>query len=206
VNGTPVDPNVQEIARRTEHVQGWLLPHAALHLYHLCRNVASEHVAVELGSWRGLSTAYMAGGMRDGHGGKLVAVDTWAGTVNEPIHEAMLAGYGKDQLYEEFLANMRQAGVDAHIEPLRMTTREAALSWKRGCCISVLHIDAGHDYGDVREDFELWSPFVVDGGYIVFDDVPSWLGPTRVVSELPRWYRASVVTPNKLTFQKRLRG
>jgi hypothetical protein len=49
----------------------------------------------------------------------------------------------------------------------------------------LLYIDADHIYESVREDFYNWAPHVAEGGYIVFDDVPSWPGPTQLVAELP---------------------
>lgn len=40
----------------------------------------------------------------------------------------------------------------------------------RGANIDVLFIDGGHSYSDVIKDFEMYSPLVNIGGYIVFDD------------------------------------
>ena len=54
----------------------------------------------------------------------------------------------------------------------------------------------------MRADFEHWSPFVVPGGYIVFDDVPSFPGPTRLVTELPRWYSYFAASPNQWWVRK----
>jgi MMP 1-O-methyltransferase len=40
------------------------------------------------------------------------------------------------------------------------------------------------------------------GGYVVFDDVPSWPGPTRLASELPASYRRIYMGWNICVFQK----
>lgn len=184
-------------------VQGWLsLELTAPLLYRLAFEANPAELVVELGSWKGLSTLWFAAGVADRGRGRVIAVDTWKGSADELMHSELLAGYGEDQLYREFLDNMARAGVANWIEPLRSTTRAAALAWRRGVSIGVLHIDAGHSYDDVRAEFELWSPLVVDGGFIVFDDVPSWLGPSRVVSELPPWYRVAAMPPNKWVVQK----
>lgn len=115
-------------------------------------------------------------------------MDTWSGTTTEPGHAELLTGYGPDQLYQEFLGNMQRLGLQDTVVPIRSNTLSAARQWQHGTSISLLYIDASHEYANVRADFEHWSPNVVDGGVIVFDDVPSWPGPTRLVTELPSWY------------------
>jgi cephalosporin hydroxylase len=81
-----------------------------------------------------------------------------------------------------------------------MTTLQAARRWDRGTSIGLLHVDADHSYEGVRADFEHWAPHVVRGGLVVFDDVPSWPGPTRLVTELPRWFRFYAATANQSVF------
>lgn len=48
--------------------------------------------------------------------------------------------------------------------------------------ISVLHLDGNHDEAAVAEDFSLWSPHVLPGGWIIFDDYnwPHGDGPRNV--------------------------
>lgn len=186
----------------TASVQGWLDPVTAVALYRLARQAPRATDVVELGAWRGLSVIWLAAGVQDRGGGHVYAVDTWAGTATSQVHQEILANYGEDQLYEEFCTNLARCAVADCVTPLRMSTRDAALQWSRGCSIGVLHIDASHEYRHVREDFELWAPYVVANGLIVFDDVPSWAGPTRLVSELPAWYRVVATPPNKWIVQK----
>lgn len=197
-----VGPRLREIGPRLGAIQGWLTPQCAGTLYRLVRFVAPTPVVVELGAWKGRSSACIGYALRDRGGGRLVSVDTWKGSADEPQHRELLAGYDDDQLYREFLANVEREGLADLVEPWRMTTLEAADRWDRGITIGLLYIDAGHSYAEVRSDFERWSPFVVDGGLIVFDDVPSWEGPTRLVSELPRWYRLVETSPNQVTYTK----
>ena len=191
-----------EIGPAIDAIDGWLDPKAGAVLYQLARVAAPTPSVVELGSWKGRSTAWLAHGLRDRGGGRVVAVDTWAGTQNEPDHAQQLAGYAPDQLYREFLDAIRRQGLETMVEPWRMSTLEAARRWDRGVSIGLLHIDADHAYDAVRADFEHWAPFVVRGGLVVFDDVGSWSGPTRLVTELPRWYRFYASSPNQFVFIK----
>lgn len=195
-----VRARLAEIGPGIEAIDGWLDPNAGGVLYQLARFMAPQPLVVELGSWKGRSTCWLAHGVRDRGTGSVVAVDTWAGTANEPDHASRLAGYGPDQLHGEFLDNLRRQGLESVVEPLRMTTLEAARRWDRGTSIGLLYIDADHAYEAVRSDFEHWSPHVVRGGFVVFDDVPSFFGPTRLTTELPRWFRLYATMRNQYVF------
>jgi citronellol/citronellal dehydrogenase len=194
---------LKEIGPAIQEIQGWLDGNAGGVLYQMARFQSPTAVVVELGSWKGRSTAWLAQGLRDRGVGKVFAVDTWRGTETEAQHRDLLAGYGPDQLYAEFLDNMRRLGVADVVEPLRATTLQAAAIWPHGTTIGVLHIDASHEYEDVKADFEAWHRYVVPGGFIVFDDVPSWPGPTRFVKELPVEYEYFTTTPNQYWVRKR---
>ena len=180
---------LQEIGNAIEPIQGWLDHNAGAVMYQMALAQTASPVIVELGSWKGRSTAWLASGVRDRGTGYVVAVDTWKGTPGESKHTDLLKGYAPEQLFDEFTANMAHLGLTERIEAWRMTTLEAARRWDRGPIISILHVDAGHEYADVRTDFEHWAPHVAPGGFIVFDDVPGWPGPSRVVTELPHWYQ-----------------
>ncbi|MDZ4811767.1 MAG: class I SAM-dependent methyltransferase [Pseudomonadota bacterium] len=186
-----------EIVELTRSIQGWAHASSLVALYDLALQTPNGSMLVELGSWKGLSAAWMGTALKDRGHGRLFAVDTWSGTTTEPGHAELLAGYGPDQLYQEFLGNMQRLGLQDTVVPIRSNTLSAARQWQHGTSISLLYIDASHEYADVRADFEHWAPNVVDGGVIVFDDVPSWPGPTRLVTELPSWYRWVRATPNQ---------
>ncbi len=196
-----VDQRIEEIQALTAPIQGWLNPEAGAAMYNFVRNHAEGGVVVEIGSWKGLSTVWLGCGVKDRGHGRVYCVDTWQGS-DEPEHTRLLQGYGENQLYDEFMANMENVGLSDFIVPIKMTSLEAAGKWEEGPSIGFLHIDAGHEYKYVREDFEIWSPFVKPGGFVVFDDVPNWPGPTQVVWELPRWYRWVGIAPNKWIVQK----
>ncbi len=191
-----------ELIELTRSIQGWAHPHSLATLYDLAQQAPKDSNIVELGSWKGLSAGWIGSGLKDRGHGRMFAVDTWSGTPTEGEHAELLKDYGADQLYQEFLGNMQRLGLQDTVSPLRMDTRQAARQWPHGTSISLLYIDAGHEYADVRADFEHWAPNVIDGGVIVFDDVPTWPGPTRLITELPSWYRWVKATPNHGIFVK----
>jgi hypothetical protein len=74
-----------------------------------------------------------------------------------------------------FVANIRRASVDGQVIPMIMTSKEAARDWRQP--IRLLWIDGDHRYESVKEDFQLWEPFLVDGGIIALHDTIRKKGP-----------------------------
>jgi predicted O-methyltransferase YrrM len=192
---------LRHIQRQTAQIQGWLSPQAGGMLYLLARFFAPNASVVELGAWKGRSTVWLASAIKDRGQGCVYSVDTWFGTPSEQIHQQLLRDYGSDDLYREFQRNLERVRLTAQVSPLRMTTMDAAIHWS-GSPIGMLLIDADHSYGAVKADFDHWSSFVMPGGFIVFDDVPSWPGPTRVVSRLPEVYEWVAAPPSQWIVKK----
>lgn len=200
-----INDRIIEIIHSVEGIQGWMDSTSGAFLYHIARFSAPKPLIVELGSWKGLSTAWLASGIKDRGEGMVYAVDTWKGSPGEDLHQNMLREYEENQLHEEFISNIARLGLSDYVTPVLSDTGLAARKWisqYNEANIGLLFIDASHDYASVRRDFEYWSPMVLPWGFVVFDDVPSWPGPTRVVSELPQWMVKSGEGPNIWIGQK----
>jgi len=123
---------------------------------------------VELGSWAGLTTSYLATACRVRGEGRVHAVDTFEGTKEGGGHYSSIAKYDGSTL-AAFEANIRRAGVENLVKLMVDRTNEAAPRY-RGRPIRLLLIDADHSFDAVKSDFQLWSPMVMPGGLIVFHD------------------------------------
>lgn len=177
-----------EIREKVVNVQGWLYPEAGEVLHDLAKQTPLPF-AVELGSWKGLSTIWTACGLQgrvSDHGrGRLYAVDTWQGSVDEQIHADLIKETGgPDMLFEHFLANIVAAGLLLTVVPVRSTTDAALHRVEVPAQIGLLFIDASHQEDAVLSDYRSWSERVVSGGFVVFDDVPCWPGPTKIAREV----------------------
>ena len=164
-----------EVARRVEGIGGWLTPREGRLLYDLARRCTGRGVIVEIGSWKGKSTIWMASGSRRGAGVKVHAIDPHTAESDN------LATQSAVPTLEEFTRNIRSAGLDDLVVPLVTTSAEAASHFSHP--VELIFIDGAHDYASVALDLDLWFSKVVDGGTIAFHDTVAWEGPRRLVAE-----------------------
>jgi cephalosporin hydroxylase len=133
---------------------------------------------VEIGSWKGCSSSYMAVEIHNsGKNIKFDCVDTWQGTQigdDKSIHEQdpdVAAGV----LYERFLSNIDR--VKQYINPVRMDSAEAAKNYKDES-LDFVFVDADHTYNGVMRDLNAWVPKIRVGGIIAGHDY-AWCEDVR---------------------------
>ena len=66
-------------------------------------------------------------------------------------------------------------GTMPHVRHLRQSSGDAARTLA-GQRLSLVFIDAVHDYLNTWFDFKVWSELVQDGGFMAFHDVDDWRG------------------------------
>jgi predicted O-methyltransferase YrrM len=176
-----IGERIESIREMFSSVPGWLELNEGPTLYELARFLAPVPTIVELGSWKGKSTCWLASAIKDRGEGKVHAVDLWNWKPGKKQIHA-------DEVFDEFNLNLQNHGLAEYVETIRMRTVDASRRWRISNQIGLLFIDASHRYAAVRADFEYWSPMVAVGGYIAFHDVDTWPGPTQLVEELPKWY------------------
>ena len=142
-----------------ESIDGWLTKPEANLLYKFAKKCSGKGTIVEIGSWKGKSTVCLSEGLRDGAGGKVHAVDPFTGS----------SEHGDVDTYNEFLSNIKRAGIDEYVIPHRQYSEDAAKEWD-GSPIELLWIDGAHEYEFVIKDYQLWEPYLVEGGTIAFHD------------------------------------
>ncbi len=156
--------SVQEIKKITDKVDGWLGRKEGQYLYSLAKLGSKLGGVVEIGSWKGKSTIWLAKGCEATPGAKLYAIDPHRG--------------GSE---EEFRRNIRMAGVESVLVPIVQASMDAVQGWEQP--IGLLWIDGDHRYESVRDDFFVWERHVVEGGIIALHDTYSWEGVRKLVDE-----------------------
>ena len=140
---------------------------------------------VEVGSWKGRSSAVIAGAIRELGLSPAVCVDTWFGTAEQ------LDQFTGADVLPEFKQNL--GALLPYVEPWQTTSLEAAAQFQEAA--SFLFLDASHRYEDVRSDVQAWIPKLSIGGLLLMHDTWDgrgqwWIpggreGPTTVSWALP---------------------
>lgn len=139
-------------------------------------------VFVEVGAWFGKSTNYM--GSKIAESGKDIlfyAVDTWKGTPNESLHNAIVNNFDGD-IFQEFMDNVALSDNIEHIIPIKDTSLNAS-SLFAPASVDFVMIDAGHSYNDVMTDLHTWWRKIKPGGYIAGDDYDVFSGVTDAAND-----------------------
>lgn len=147
---------------------GMMPPHQLLAVYRLAATWPVAGDIVELGSWTGLTTCYLATACKVRSDGKVFGVDTFAGTREGGTTYPSIVNH-KGSTLGAFRERIRRAGMEDIVEAIIGYTSDVVWDYNGGP-IRMLLIDADHSYEGVRQDFELWAPFVATGGLIVFHD------------------------------------
>lgn len=141
-------------------------------LYKLAAACPHDTVALEIGSYRGASSCYIAGGLAQVNG-HLFCVDTWQ---NETMPE------GERDTFAEFQKNT--SGLQHRITTIRNRSEEISADEIR-YPLNLVFIDGDHSYTGVKNDFECVQKWLSEDGIIAFHDFssPAFEGVSRVIGE-----------------------
>ncbi|MEJ2723827.1 MAG: class I SAM-dependent methyltransferase [Deltaproteobacteria bacterium] len=141
-----------------------------LMLYRLALRQPPGAVIVEIGSYVGASTCFLAAAALEIQGARLHCVDTWE---NEGMSE------GPRDTWQHFQYNTREY---RHvIEPHRGKSLNIVKTFTRR--IDLIFIDGDHSYKGCHGDVVNWLPLVRAGGCVILHDLEWAEGVQRVVNE-----------------------
>jgi len=121
-------------------------------------------VIVEVGSWLGASTIFMAELMP--LDGKIYAIDHWQGSPEHYTDNDLIKKL--PNLYQQFLSNVIHRNQTEKIIPMRMNSLEA--SEKLNVYPNLIYIDGSHQEDDVYDDIMAWYPKLAANGILCGDD------------------------------------
>lgn len=173
----------EEWGDKTAAIEGYLRKNEGFNLGLLAAYGPGVGAVVEIGSFKGRSTGYLALGLQLEKRGKLVAIDHFLGS---PEHQRGAEHEDRDiacigATYPAFVKNMNTLGVMDDVIVLRMSSADAAPHWDAP--IRLLFIDGDHSYEQCRQDFENFEQYIEVGGVVCFHDVDVWDGVTCFFNE-----------------------
>lgn len=157
-------------------VDGWLSDAQGAALFDRAARCSGRGAIVEIGSWKGRSTVWLAYGARVA-GQRVFAVDPHVNSREDPSARTL----------EDFTDNLQRAGVADAVTPLVMTSRDAADVVDGG--VELLFIDGDHSDAGAERDADIWLPRLVEGGVVLMHDVvtASYTGPRKVFRRRICW-------------------
>lgn len=161
----PIDP---------ETVKGFLDPKEGARLYELAVASASLGPCLEVGSYCGKSTIYLAAAAAAADG-QVYAIDHHRGSeehqLGEEYHDSALfdADVQKMDTFPEFRRNLDRAGLSDHVVPIVAGTRAVGRHWQTP--LGMVFIDGGHSEEAALTDYRTWAPHLVSGGVLAIHDI-----------------------------------
>ncbi len=171
-------------ATELKDVEGFLSSFEGYSLYLLAQDGPGTGSIVEIGSFMGLSTCWLARGSKAAGREKVWAVDHFEGSPEHQSGEAAESEIlmSEGTTFDRFQKNISRMDVASYVDAIQAHSVDAASQWNDP--IRLLFIDGDHSYDGVMSDFALWTPYVISGGLVALHDVDSAPGVTRLYNEL----------------------
>ena len=167
-------PMPAELRQAAEAATGFMPPEEGLALYRTAAAYAARGPVLEIGTYCGKSTIYLAAAARDADQ-VVVTVDHHHGSEeNQPgweYHDAELVdpATGRLDTLPRFRATLAAAGLEEHV--IAIVGRSAAVAALWRAPLGLLFIDGGHTDAAAVADYEGWAPWVAAGGALAIHDV-----------------------------------
>jgi predicted O-methyltransferase YrrM len=157
-----------------EAATGFMPPEEGLALYRTAAAYAPVGPVLEVGSYCGKSTIYLAAAA-SAAGQVVVTVDHHRGSEeNQPgweYHDPSLVDprSGRLDTLPHFRATLTGAGLDDAVIAIVGRSADVARLW--GVTLGMLFIDGGHTDAAAQADYDSWAPWVEYGGALAIHDV-----------------------------------
>ena len=163
-----------ELLKAAEAATGFMPAAEGLALYAAAARYAGRGPVLEVGTYCGKSTIYLAAAARD-EGQPVITVDHHRGSEeNQPgweYHDTSLVdpATGRLDTLPHARATLAAAGVEDDVIVVVGRSADVARLWRTP--LGLLFIDGGHTDAAASTDYESWAPWVAPGGVLAIHDV-----------------------------------
>jgi MMP 1-O-methyltransferase len=162
-----------ELLEAAERATGFMPTAEGLALHEAAREALPRGPVLEVGTYCGKSTIFLAAAARE-VGGTVITVDHHRGSEEHQVgweyHDATLADeHGRLDTLGRFRRALADAGLEPYVIAVVGRSADVAAVWRSP--LGMVFVDGGHTDEAARTDFESWGPRVVNGGLLVIHDV-----------------------------------
>jgi len=155
-------------------VKGFLDHKEGICLYNYALNSSKKGPILEIGSYCGKSTIYLATAAKE-YNGCVYSVDHHTGSEENQVgweyHDIELFDEetGRINSFPEFMRNLRKANLLDTVVPVVSDSSLVSRYWK--IPLSMVFIDGGHTMEAALNDFNNWKDKIIKGGILAIHDV-----------------------------------
>ena len=171
---TAARPMPAELRQAAEAATGFMPPEEGLALHRTAAVYSARGPVLEIGTYCGKSTIYLAAAARDA-GQMVITVDHHHGSEeNQPgweYHDTSLVDErtGLLDTLPHFRATLAAAGLESQVIAVVGRSAQVAGLWRTP--LGMLFIDGGHTDAAAQADYANWSLWVTLGGALAIHDV-----------------------------------
>ena len=155
-------------------VKGFIDHNEGICLYNYALNSSKKGPILEIGSYCGKSTIYIATAAKK-YSGCVYSVDHHTGSEENQVgweyHDIELFDEetGRINSFPEFMRNLRKANLLDTVVPIVSDSLLVSRYWK--IPLSMVFIDGGHTMEAALNDFNNWKDKIIKGGILAIHDV-----------------------------------
>lgn len=162
---------------------GWFGEEEGKEVQEITRSLSPDGIIIEIGTWRGLSTSYIAEALIGEQ--TLITIDSYSDG-SEAFQVTNIRPLDARKMFLEFFFNERL--FKKKIIPVLGSSAEISELFKTASMnIDFLFIDGDHKYESVKTDYYAWSAF--NPAHVVFHDYGNSTDIARFVNEIREDYK-----------------
>jgi len=155
-------------------VKGFLDDEEGRCLYDIALEASRSSPCLEIGSYCGKSTLYLAAGCRR-NASILFSIDHHRGSEEQQPGEEYFdpqlldQRVGKIDTLPLFRETIERGGIEDTVVPIVSRSHIAARMWATP--LGLVFIDGGHSFETAFTDYSVWSRFIIPGGFLLIHDL-----------------------------------
>lgn len=153
-------------------------PGAQREIFAKCIGRLNPSIIIEVGSFVGESAIHMAKILKaQKRDCAILCIDTWYAGFDhfKGAREKINPHFGRPDFYYKFMANVIANSCQDVIVPFAIDSINGArvVKWL-GLVPDLIYVDASHEGGDVRRDYDAYWDLLPAGGGLLVDDLTGW--------------------------------